>query len=179
MIPEAYIKGVLDGDGDIDRGNVGPRLRLQTVSKPFADFFANNLSLIGLIPRYSENNRTRTFNGYTWNYHCYTIRATCTENCVQKLSVFPIEENEFSRLSYLIGFFHSEGHFHVKRYSNRECWEWRVTNKDTSKLERIRRILLLFGIKSALCTYPNIIPFLQIQRRCDIEQLQNLGVKKK
>jgi len=174
----AYVRGVLDGDGFVDMYHPNPRLGLETISKGFAEAFSGALNKIGYIPRLSERDRTRTSNGYTWSWHSYQIRATCNNFFMEELmnlNVLP-EEN---KLSYLIGFFQSEGCFRIHKYPKRECWIWHITNKDLTRLKIIQSILNSFGIKSGLITKKDGISMLYVQRRIDITKLLELGVKKK
>jgi intein-encoded DNA endonuclease-like protein len=181
----AYVKGVMEGDGSIDRGNQNrpkhgpgkPRLRLEVTSKKFAASFSEALARLNLIPKSYGQDRLTMLKGYACRNHTYTVRATCGEALLDELASLNVEDVNLG-LDYIKGFFESEGHFRVTYYSHRECWQWKITNKDLAKLARIKRILSLIGIKSTIYMYANGVHILQIQRRSDIEHLQALGITK-
>ena len=173
-----YLRGIMDGDGYVNRGGTNPRLELWVTSHDFAISFSNALEVVGLIPHWRETDRTHTFNGYTWVSHYYIVRATCKERFLQSLADLNLlsEENKFA---YLIGFFQAEGCFRIQKYPNRECWMWHITNKDLSKLRTVRLILDSLGIKSGLITKKDGMSMLYVQRRADIMKLSGFGVSKK
>lgn len=174
----AYLRGIMDGDGYVNRVNANPRLELSVTSKDFATAFSNTLVMANLTPRWVERDRMYNFNGYKWSSHYYIVRATCKELFVQDLMNLDILSDE-NKLSYLIGFFQAEGCFRIQKYPDRQCWNWHITNKDLSKLRAIRSILDTLGIKSGLITKKDGISMLYVQRRTDILKLFELGVTKK
>jgi intein/homing endonuclease len=171
----AYIKGVMDGDGYIDRHQTVPSLVLDVTSKPFADRFAEALGSQGLNIRRTEHNRTNTFNGYTFTSHFYRVRAKCSEDFIANMNSPATFEGN---LAWLIGFFQAEGCRRVQKYPDRECHIWHITNKDKEKLSKVQSILQRLGIKSAIYTKKDGISMLCVQRRTDIEKLEALGFKK-
>jgi intein/homing endonuclease len=183
----AYIKGVMDGDGWIDRGNqhrVGhgickPRLSLYVVSKKFADTFSEALTHIGLTPRREERDTTRTFEGRTWANHVYMVRATCPECLIQELSSLKIE-NRDEKIGYIKGFFQSEGTARTQKYPTRTCYSIRMYNKNTTLLAKIKGWLSTLGFIVVLRDYPYHVAFLEIQSKAGYENfLETFGGKQK
>lgn len=145
IAPIAYICGVLDGDGSVDRGNVSPRLRLDVTDKAFALRFLNVLRSLGLSPylnhytRRYKNLNYSMFQKYDFVVHYYIVRATCSESLIKKLKnalLVTVEEKK----SYLIGFYDSEGSFDEKNGV-------RFTNTSYYLLTKIWGILKSLGIE--------------------------------
>ena len=182
----AYTRGVLDGDGSIvyqqcnaPNCHCNPRLTLESASRAFVEKFRVALTKLGLqTNRIEERNRIRNgFNGYSFHYRSYRVQIRCNIQLVKRLIAFKPKTND-EMLSYLIGFYESEGSLSIKKYKNRECWNWRVHNKNTQKLNMIASILQKFGIAPTFRSYQGRTSFLEIQRKVDIERLIVMGVKK-
>jgi len=176
----AYIKGVMDGDGDIDRSRTNPRLRLEVCSFGFAESFDSALRKVGLIPRWNQRDRVRTFNGYTFKNHFYVVRATCPNETVERMLSLKLSTLSL-RIQWLIGFFQAEGGRRVLRYKGKNYVgnRWTITNRNQTFLQLVVSILLELGIKSGVYTRKNGISDVYVQRLPDIQALESLGMVKR
>lgn len=176
----AYIKGILDGDGYIEKRRFGeksnPRIGLNVKSKTFVTLFAKALERLGLSPKLHERDVSRTFNNHTWKNHMYTVRATCNQSFINALQSLELCKDD--SLEWLIGFFQSEGSFRIHKYERRQCWNWNISNNDISKLTLVQSILRDLGIKSGISKPNKRTYYVYVQRRLDIEKLISLGVVK-
>ena len=170
----AYIRGVLDGDGYIDKGNINPRLALDTKSEEFAERFFIALKKIGLSPYMNERNRTRrNFNGYTFDAHHFIVRATSPPQLVDKIKNLPIRSKK-EKKEYLRGIFDSEGSYSVTRYADRTCYYLKNTNADIDLLRKIQRILTDFGIQTKVRISSSRTPYLDCSRKKNIKKIFDL-----
>lgn len=178
MNAEAYVKGVLDGDGWIERQKArSPRLCLKVTSKAFALIFLTQLRGLGLNPHIYEYSQSSQMTGYSWTNLFHFVQATCSGKLVAEL--IGLKPNSLdSQLSYLIGFYHSEGSLTIKRYAERECWNWRIYNKDVEKLRFVLEILGNLGVHGSLRKYDYNVPWIDVQDKKVIAKLIQMGVTK-
>jgi hypothetical protein len=183
MEPIAYIKGVLDGDAFISRWkNNRPRIILEVKDERFARKFISALLKYNLQPHLNERDRTRTFNGYTFESHMFIVRATCDETFLALITNYKIETTA-SKISYLMGMFDSEGNIsEVQNYLKRNGITFkngvrrsiRIYDKNLDKLPLIHTILNDLGICSKLYNYSYHCPFLEISRIKDFNKFREI-----
>jgi len=177
----AYLKGVLDGDGYIDRSRHNPRLCLTATNKGFVQRFASMLKFLGLVPRLTEkrerHNHKKHIRFQKYDFECALLccRATCSPEVIDLLKNFePLTDLE--KRYYLKGFYDSEGsscssqNFTIwkttgHKVKNGHKHEVRFTNKDVRKLQRIHEILNHFGINSKIYNSTHYVSYLAFYKK--------------
>jgi len=149
----AYVKGVLDGDGCIEREpKHRPRIVLGVKSRIFATKFKYALKCLGLSPYINETSRIKIFDGYLCDDYRIYVRTRCEEKTISLIQKIPLKSRE-EKISYITGFYDSEGNFHIKKYPKRTCYSISIYNSDLEKLQRAKNLLEEIGIPMKLRNY--------------------------
>ena len=141
----AYIQGVMEGDGYIDKSNKNPRLCLMVIKKEFAMAFAEKLKAIGLTPRWTERNRHFEFTNlvnHPYDEHYFVVRATCRNNILCLLKKEPTTNQQ--KIAFMRGFYDSEGFNYEGRH--KFSHHLALCNKDEDLLRKIQTWLENLGI---------------------------------
>ena len=186
-ISEAYIRGVLDGDGWINWGNTTPRIGLDVTDRAFADRFFSVLQNMGLTPhinmrkRHYTNRKYPRFEQYDYTSLSYIVMATCKKEWIEHLKTLEFK-TLVEKMAYLKGFYDSEGSYcecPSYRKHNGKIWKSgirrsaRFYNKDTRKLQFVKHILDELAIASKLYPTGCNVAFVEIHRTNDLTKLKH------
>jgi intein-encoded DNA endonuclease-like protein len=157
QVTMSYILGVLLGDGTI--GRYGKKhydysARLKVKDREFAESFASALRIIGLHP----NLRKVNLNNPNW-HDCWlvSVRSKALYFWFKSVSLQKLlESNHHYQISFLRGFFESEGCFYPHRYFDKRrgrFYEKYVTNISNNN-ENLA--LLVYNLVQKMGFRPNI-----------------------
>lgn len=139
----AYAKGVLDGDGYIDNQVHNRRICLETTERKFATKFSASLESLNLKPKTTERTRyMRTLGIFS---HFYTVRTSVSSDELERIMLMnPSSIDE--KISWLCGFYDSEGTLSITRYPSRICYNWSISNTNTELIKTLKSVLGDLGI---------------------------------
>ena len=140
-----YILGVLKGDGSVYTSKKYRHvIRLQVKDKLFADSFKKALKEIGLHPyyHYEESDDRPGHNIYAHSKIFVAWYSALTLGNIGNMLINP----RFG-ISFIRGFYESEGSFHHKWREERHQYSWKLAlyNNDESLLRMVQSILAVLG----------------------------------
>jgi DNA-binding transcriptional regulator WhiA len=148
----AYIQGVLAGDGYIDNYNSKhPRISLCTSNEVFAKIFGKMLITIGITPTVNHRQRKIVINqeakNYRYNQHTIYVRSSLTPQKVAEVINAPIDTQE-KKCAYIQGILDSDG----SCFNNRQYKIVTIT-KRLPVVEKVKALLTELGINATIYTY--------------------------
>ena len=170
----AYIQGVLDGDGYMDYCNPNhPRISLCTSNQQFAQIFGRTLFTLGIQP--SVNHRQREINifesnkNYHYDQHTIYVRASLTLEKAKEIENAAIDTQE-KKCAYIQGLFDSDGsHFKTRGYDIISI------DKAAPTIQKARDILISLGITPFIYNYSyKKTTNLKIRRKADVAKFFSL-----
>lgn len=138
----AYVQGILDGDGYVDRNRIG----LTVKDKIFSDSFIQAMIQLGYSPqkvRIIKRNQSTPL-GHS-NSVLYQARVTIGVDGLKEIEEFQ-PTAEATAMAYLRGLYESDGGYYIIRYPDRECHQLQIWNGNPGVLTKAEHLSKLIDV---------------------------------